>query len=72
MNKKSNKLVSKFFKSVSLYIKREYKSRYYRFYNDPVVIDEMLKLTSSYYWGGNNVPNTAGDVVDYIKSKYHV
>jgi hypothetical protein len=72
MNKKANKLVATFFKSVSLYMKREYKSRYYRFYNDPVFIDEMMRLTSSYYWGGSSVPNTAGDVIDYIKSKYHV
>jgi hypothetical protein len=72
MNKKANKLVTNFFQSVSAYMKREYKSRYYRFYNDPIVIDEMMRLTSTYYWGGNSIPNTTGDVVDYIKSKYNV
>ena len=72
MNKKANKQIASFFKSVSLYIKREYKSRYYRFYNDPVVIDEMIKLTSAYYFGGNTVPSTAGDIVHFIKSKYSI
>jgi hypothetical protein len=72
MNKKANKLVTTFVKSVSQYMKREYKSKYYRFYNDPVVVDEMIRLTSSYYWGGSSVPNAAGDIIDYIKSKYHV
>lgn len=72
MNKKANKQVAGFFKSVSSYIKREYKSRYYRFYNDPVIIDEMIQLTSNYYWGGNTVPSTAGDMVDYMRSKYNV
>ena len=72
MNKKANKHIACFFKSVSNYIKKEYKSRYYRFYNDPVVIDEMIRLTANYYWGGNSVPSTAGDIVDYMRSKYHV
>ncbi len=72
MNKKANKLVANFFQSVSVYMKQEYKSRYYKFYNDPIVIDEMTRLTSSYYWGGNSVPSAAGDMVDYMKSKYHV
>lgn len=65
-------LVNKFYKSVSLYMKREYKKQYYRFYTDPSFVFEMNELTSAYYWGGNSVPNTAGDIVDYIKSKYHV
>lgn len=72
MNKKANKQIASFFQSVSSYIKQEYKSRYYRFYNDPVIIDEMIQLTSNYYWGGNTVPSTAGDMVDYMKSKYNV
>lgn len=72
MNKKANKQIANFFQSVSIYIKHEYKSRYYRFYNDPIVIDEMIRLTSSYYWGGNNVPSTAGDIVHYMRNKYNV
>jgi len=72
MNKKANRQVANFFQSISAYMKNEYKPKYYRFYNDPIVIDEMIRLTSTYYWGGNSVPSTTGDIVDYIKSKYNV
>lgn len=72
MNKKANRQVANFFQSISSYMKNEYKPKYYRFYNDPVVIDDMIKLTSSYYFGGNTVPYTAGDIVDYMRSKYNV
>lgn len=72
MNKKANKQVANFFQSISVYMKKEYKPKYYRFYNDPVVIDEMIRLTSSYYWGGNTVPSSAGDLIDYMRSKYDI
>ena len=40
------------------------------FYNSEEILDDMIRLTGEYYFGGNNVPFTAGQIVDLLKSKY--
>lgn len=70
MNNKARRAVASFFGSVSNYIKAEYKPRYYKLYNRADIVNDMIRLTNEYYWGGNTVPNTAGDIVDLLKSKY--
>jgi hypothetical protein len=34
------------------------------------LLDDMIILTGEYYFGGNTVPFTAGQIVDLLKSKY--
>lgn len=71
MNKKFKKLISSFSNSVNRYIRLEYNKKYYRCYFDnPNICDEVISLITKYYLGGNTVPYTAGQVVDFIKSKY--
>lgn len=70
MNNKARRAVASFFHSVSAYIKAEYKPRFYKLYNREDIVDDMIHLTNEYYWGGNTVQNTAGDVVDLLRSKY--
>lgn len=70
MNRKAQKLVNKFYNSVWRYMKKEYKPKWYKLYNSEELLDSMIQLTSEYYFGGNTVPNTAGDIVDLLKSKY--
>ena len=70
MNNKARQAVASFFQNVSSYIKAEYKPRFYKLYNREDIVDDMIRLTNEYYWGGNTVQNTAGDVVDLLRSKY--
>lgn len=70
MNNKARRAVASFFHNVSAYIKAEYKPRFYKLYNREDIVNDMIRLTNEYYWGGNTVQNTAGDVVDLLRSKY--
>lgn len=57
--------ISKFYKEVGNYIKLEYEYKFYKIY-----IKENNKLfdfVGRYYLGGNNTPDTAGMIVDYLK-----
>ena len=53
--------VNKFIEFVQYYLHNEYNCKYSL---EPNVI-EVIK---SYYWGGNNVPDTARAAVEYINS----
>ena len=50
----------------------EYKPKWAKLYNNDDILDDMIRLTGEYYFGGNSIPQTAGDIVDYLKSKYSV
>jgi hypothetical protein len=69
-NKKVQQLIGLFSASVRKYILLEYKSAYYDIYADVDITRDVRTLIVEYYWGGNNVPFTAGQVVDYVRSKY--
>lgn len=70
MNKKSQQLVCKFYNDVWTYMKKEYKPRWAKLYNSEELLMDMISLTGEYYFGGNSVPFTAGQIVDLLKSKY--
>ena len=70
MNEKSHQLVCDFYNNVWEYMKAEYKPKWARIYNSEKILDDMILLTSQYYFGGNSVPMTAGQIVDLLKSKY--
>jgi hypothetical protein len=47
----------------------EYKPKYYEYFVDDDNTDSMIELCSKYYFGGNNIPDTAGDIVNrYLKN----
>jgi hypothetical protein len=50
-------------------MKAEYKPRWARLYNSQDILDEMIMITGQYYLGGNNVPDTAGDIVRFLKNR---
>jgi hypothetical protein len=68
-NKKVQQLIGLFSASVRKYILLEYKSAYYDIYTDVDITRDVRTLIVKYYWGGNSIPFTAGQIVDYIRSK---
>lgn len=48
----------------------EYKPKWVKLYKSQAIKEDMLRLTSEYYFGGNTVPFTAAQVVDFLRSKY--
>lgn len=65
MNKKLQKQLVSFRKSVGFYLKSEYKPRYSTYYKDYSL--SIKHIVESYYLGGNTVPETAGAIASYIK-----
>lgn len=65
MNKKGKEAIRDFYLSVLWYLKKEYKPKYYRYCdsNSQVIKNRITPL----YWGGENIPNTALEIVNYIK-----
>lgn len=61
-----------FYLGVYSYIGMEYKPKYSRIFADSSMSEQLVDLVTQYYWGGNSIPFTAGQVVDLIKSKYRV
>jgi hypothetical protein len=51
-------------------MKKEYKPRWAKLYNSEELLMDMISLTGEYYFGGNTIPFTAGQIVDLLKSKY--
>lgn len=70
MNERAQELVCDFYNSVWEYMQAEYKPKWAEIYNSEELLDDMIYLTSQYYFGGNSVPMTAGQIVDLLKSKY--
>lgn len=69
MNSKLNKYISKFSNLVLFYIRNEYDEKYYRYCKNTTNYKNLHTIISAYYLGGNNVPDTAADVVQQIKYK---
>ena len=67
---KATVAVGRFSGSIRAYIFMEYKGVYYDIYNNIKINREVRKLATEYYFGGNTVPFTAGQIVDYVRSKY--
>lgn len=74
MNKKNKKkidqLTHSFYMSVFAYISEEYKPKYARLFADSDISPQIYTLCAEYYWGGNTVQFTSGQIVDLLKSKY--
>lgn len=58
-----------FYSAVAEYMLFEYKPKYYEYFVDDDNTDNMIELSSKYYFGGNNIPDTAGEIVNILK--YH-
>ena len=71
-NKKLEIAIGKFSAKVRVYILLEYRGVYYDIYNSVKITRDVRKLATEYYLGGNTVPFTAGQIVDYVKSKYKI
>ena len=48
----------------------EYRLAYNHIYSNIEITRDARKLCAEYYLGGNTVPFTAGQIVDYARSKY--
>jgi len=71
MNEKASRLVCDFYNQVWEYMQAEYHPKWARLYNSEKILDDMILLTSEYYFGGNTVPTTAGQIIDLLKSRYN-
>jgi hypothetical protein len=69
MNDFLNLAICVFYNEVLDYMKAEYRPKWARLYNSQEILDEMIQLTGQYYLGGNNVPDTAGDIVLLLKKR---
>ena len=56
-----------FYSAVAEYMLFEYKPKYYEYFVDDDNTDSMIELCSRYYYGGNNIIDTAGDIVNLLK-----
>jgi len=59
-----------FYMAVYSYINMEYKPRYAKLFADSEISEKLVDLVTQYYWGGNSIPFTSGQVVDLLRSKY--
>lgn len=69
-NKKGYALAHEFYMKVYSYIDMEYKPKYSRLLADSDSSEKLVDLITQYFWGGNTVQFTAGQVVDLLRSKY--
>lgn len=60
-------LLAQFFSAVYNYLTLEYKPKFARVFIHEGHYKAMSKIIAQYYLGGNNVPDTARGIVDYIK-----
>lgn len=68
MNPKAKKKIQHFLHLVSEYISEEYHPAYYKHITHDKNLSKIYNLVCRYYLGGNNVPDTAGMVVENIKN----
>ena len=68
--KRSEQFVGRFSAKVRKYILIEYNPAYHQIYSSVQIQKDVRILISKYYWGGNNIPFTAGQIVDYVRSKF--
>ena len=67
---KLQKAVNNFTINVKKYILMEYRSAYTHIYSNIKITQDANNLCVEYYLEGNTVPFTAGQIVDYARSKY--
>lgn len=68
--KKADQLAYSFYMAVFSYLSEEYKPKCAKLFADSDISPQIYDLCSQYYWGGNSVPFTAGQIADLLKSKY--
>ena len=66
MNKKLKTSVNTFFNKVNDYIYMEYDKKYYTIVTREKNLVRLFDFVTTQYLGGNNVPDTAGYVIEYI------
>jgi hypothetical protein len=69
MNKSVEESINYFFNMVGIYMIQEYDPQYAEAYGDMPTIYQIRDIVATYYWGGNNIPDTAGMMVDYFKKQ---
>jgi hypothetical protein len=69
MNKKLKTSVNSFFEKVNDYMYMEYDHKYYKIATRDRNLVRVFDFITAQYLGGNNVPDTAGYLVEYI-NKY--
>ena len=66
MNTEVYRQISKFLDNVGSYLYMEYDPVYYSEFTKDKNLQRMYDFVASYYLGGNNVPDTARYVVEFI------
>lgn len=69
-NNKPIDMQENFYISVYTYLCMEYSPRVAQLFEESPISEKIKDLVGQYYWGGNSVAFTAGQVADLIKSKY--
>ena len=59
-----------FYEDVCIYISEEYSPRTRRLFFDSPIAGNIVDLVNEYFWGGNTIQFTAGQIADLLKSKY--
>ena len=59
-----------FYEDVCIYMLEEYSPRTCRLFFDSPISGDIVDLVNEYFWGGNTVQFTAGQIADLLKSKY--
>lgn len=69
MNEKMINDITQFFNNVGDYLGLEYSSKIHsRYFNDKNINDNF-DIVGRYYLGGNNIPDTAGMIAEYLKHR---
>lgn len=59
-----------FYMDVYSYIQMEYSLKIERLFTNSPIAGDLVDLINEYFWGGNTVQFTAGQVADLLRSKY--
>jgi len=59
-----------FYMDVYSYIQMEYSLKIERLFTNSPISGDLVDLINEYFWGGNTVQFTAGQIADLLRSKY--
>ena len=59
-----------FYMDVYSYIQMEYSLKIERLFTNSPIAGDLVDLVNEYFWGGNTVQFTAGQIADLLRSKY--
>ena len=59
-----------FYMDVYSYIQMEYSIKIERLFTNSPISGDLVDLVNEYFWGGNTVQFTSGQVADLLRSKY--